>query len=61
MQAGGNQRLLPLFFGGQLFHCRLNFCHHAHPCKLSDYLLSARMPTGLTPFSTVSRSPPVKL
>ena len=28
MQAGGNQRLLPLFFGGQLCNCRLNFCHH---------------------------------
>ena len=36
MQAGVNQRLLPLFFGGQLFNCRLNFCHRAHRGKLAD-------------------------
>ena len=42
MQAGGNQRQLPLLFGGQLFNRRLYFCHRAHPCKLSDYLLSGK-------------------
>ena len=38
MQAGGNQRQLPLLFGGQLFNRRLYFCHRAHRHKLSDCL-----------------------